>query len=256
MKRLLPSILALTLIAAAPAAAQGSALVPKLEALAATGSGEAAYHLGMIHHLGLAGAAKNPAKALEQFKLAAERGDPLGAYKLGCFYAGQGEGAVKPDPALALHWKLVAAKAGYALAQEDLAETLRLRGDAAGALPWYEAAARQGSARALMTLGVLHDPEAALAGAPKDRAKSYAYMAVFFNSSGNADMAIAGKQILGDMQKRMTPAEVARAKALVREWREERTPLTRQADLGLSAAETLIAAKGEGAAAASPRTDR
>jgi TPR repeat protein len=249
-------ILAFALIGAAPAAHEGTALVPKLEALAESGNGEAAYHLGMVYHLGLAGAAKNPAKALEQFKLAAKRGDALGAYKLGCFYAGQGDGAVKTDPKLALHWKLVAAQAGYALAQEDVAEILLRRGDTAGALPWYEAAARQGSPRALMLLGVLYDPEPDDAGTVRDKVKSYAYLAIFFNSAPSPEMATAGAEILAEKAQRMAPAEVERAKAFVREWREERTPLTRQADLGLSAADKLIAETREAGSAASPGTQR
>ena len=253
MKPILPLILACTLTAAAPAAPEGSALVPKLEALAASGNGEAAYHLGMIHHLGLSGAEKNPAKALEQFRLAAERGDALGAYKLGCFYAGQGDGAVRPDSALALHWKLVAAKAGYALAQEDVAEILRLGGDGAGALGWYEAAARQGSPRALMTLGVIYDPASPHKAAAADKAKSYGYMALFFKGAPNPEMTAAGAQILADMAKGMSAAEVARATAFVEGWREERTPLTRRADLGLSAAGTLIAEQAEAASAGTQR---
>ncbi|HEY0086175.1 MAG TPA: tetratricopeptide repeat protein, partial [Allosphingosinicella sp.] len=167
----------LALLGAAPAAPQADGVVPRLEALAASGSGEAAYHLGMIYHLGLSGVPKNPAKAFEQFKLATERGDALGAYKLGCFYAGQGDGTIAPDPRLALRWKLVAAEAGYARAQEEVAETLRQGGDLAGALPWYEAAARQGSPRALMLLGILYDPKPSGAAIAPDRVKSYAYMA-------------------------------------------------------------------------------
>jgi TPR repeat protein len=256
MKRAVHLLLSLALLGAAPVPPQGEALVPGLEALAAAGSGEAAYHLGMIHHLGLKGAAKNPAKAFEQFKLAAERGDGLGAYKLGCFYAGQGDGAVQTDPKLALHWKLVAAEAGYSLAQEDVAEILRLRGDTASALQWYEAAARQGSPRALMTLGVIYDPTSPLKPAGADKVKSYGYMALFFNKAPSPEMTAAGAQILGDMAKRMSAAEVTRAKAFVRDWREERTPLTRRADLGLSAAEKLVAGPAQAAAAASAGAER
>jgi TPR repeat protein len=252
MKRAFSWIASLALLGAAPVAAQSSQLVQRLEALAALGSGEAAYHLGMIYHLGLSEVAKDPAKALEQFKLAAERGDALGAYKLGCFYVGQGDGAVETDARLALHWKLVAAKAGYALAQEDVAEILLRRGDAADAFSWYEAAARQGSPRALMLLAVLYDPQSGDAGTAPDEVKSYAYMAIFFNSAPSPQMTIAGAEILAEKAKHMSLLEVERAKVFVRDWREERTLLTRRADLGLSAAEKLVAAAGKGDRPASP----
>jgi TPR repeat protein len=246
MNRFLLPLLPLALLAASPAWAAPDSLRPRLEELAASGSGEAAYHLGMIHHLGLEGAGKDASKAFAQFKVAAERGDALGAYKLGCFYAGQGGGAVTPDPALALRWKTVAAEAGYALAQEDVAHMLLESGDSARALGWYEAAARQGSARALMTLGVLHDPEALEGPArhvPKDLAKSYAYLSLFFNLSDRPEMAAAKAAFLKEVTARMSKGEIERAEAFVKGWRTQPTPLTAKANLGLAAAEQLVSGR-------------
>ena len=93
---------ALLLCAASPSAAQDGSLTARLEVAAAQGNAEAAYHLGMLYHLGLEGVARDPRRSFEYFQRAAEGGDALGAYNVGCFYAGQGEGVVEPDEALAL----------------------------------------------------------------------------------------------------------------------------------------------------------
>jgi hypothetical protein len=247
MRRFLPALLPLALLVAAPAVAAPENLVPRLEALAASGSGEAAYHLGMIHHMGLAGVPKNPAKALAQFKLAAERGDPLGAYKLGCFYAGQGEGVVRRDPKLALRWKLVAAEAGYALAQEEVSELYAGVGEYAKGSVWLQAAARQGSPRALMTLGVLYDPQTADLGVGKDPVKSFGYYSLFFNKMDQPELLPAAKALKDEAVKRMTEAELEQAEAMIAAWQDQPTPLTVKARLGLEAAERLLEPAGEAA---------
>ena len=109
-RTLLKLLLPLTLfIAMAPASAANPSLAPKLTALSDAGSGEAAYHLGMIYHIGAAGVAKDARRAFALFKLSAERGDPMGAYKYGCYFAGQGEGIVGSDPKLAMRYKVIAA---------------------------------------------------------------------------------------------------------------------------------------------------
>ena len=123
-RRLAIAVLSLLVLLAPVQARAASELASKLTAMSAAGSGEAAYHLGMLYHLGMDGVPKDTRKAFELFKLATERGDPLGAYQYGCYFDGQGEGVVKVDPALALKYKLVAAEAGYALAQEDVAKHL------------------------------------------------------------------------------------------------------------------------------------
>jgi len=79
MKRLALLFFAVVMLAS-PANAEPTALQTRLETLSSNGSGEAAYHLGMVYHMGLEGTAKDPKKAFELFKLSAERGDPFGAY--------------------------------------------------------------------------------------------------------------------------------------------------------------------------------
>jgi uncharacterized protein len=91
---------AAALAPAAPAIA-APPLHALLERLASAGNGEAAYHLGMLAHTGI-GMPRDVKKAFAWFTKAAAAGDPLGAYKVGCFYAGQGEGVVADDPDMML----------------------------------------------------------------------------------------------------------------------------------------------------------
>jgi TPR repeat protein len=156
MRLALIAAAAAAMLAAAPAPGESSDLARRLEGLARAGSPEAAYHLGMLYNNG-EGVPQDPRRALSHFRSAAEGGDPLGAYKLGCYYAGQfGDQAVQPDEAEALRWKLVAARAGYSLAQLDVANIHARNERWAEALPWFEAAAHQGEAMALYNLSVIY----------------------------------------------------------------------------------------------------
>lgn len=173
--------LLLLLILSVPGFARSAGeLEARLTALSAAGSGEAAYHLGMLYYVGLAGTPKDTRKAFELFKLAAERGDPLGAYKYGCYFDGQGEGIVESDRKMALRWKLVAAKAGYVRAQQDVTRHLFAEGDTPVALRWLEAAAAQGDMMALGALGSLYagviPAEMSPPKVPKDVGKGWAYL--------------------------------------------------------------------------------
>ncbi len=67
------------------------------------------------------GVAQDNRRAFALFQAAAEAGDPLAAYKVGCYHAGQFPGVVPQDEEQALRYKLVAAEAGYSLAQVDVA---------------------------------------------------------------------------------------------------------------------------------------
>ena len=103
-----------------PANANDAVTFNAMVALANKGDAEAQYHVGMMHNNGI-GTQKDPRQAFEWFQKSAASNDPLGAYKLGCYYAGQFEGVVPTDANEALKYKLIAAKAGYALAQHDVA---------------------------------------------------------------------------------------------------------------------------------------
>ncbi len=155
--------------------AQNTTLIPSLERLSKSGNAEAIYHLGMAYQTG-SGVTEDHAKALDAFRKAAGLGDPLGSYKLGCYYDEQDAGLIKSDAALALKYKLVAAKAGYALAQQDVGVLYAKSGDVPTGLAWLEKSASQGWSGGLMTLASVYN---GAAGIKPDAAKTAAYFQLF-----------------------------------------------------------------------------
>ncbi len=252
-------LLALLLGAPAPAAAAEGDLRTRLEALADRGNGEAAYHLGMIHHLGLDGAPRDFRRALEYFRRSAEQGDPLGAYKLGCYYAGQGGDVLARDDEQALRYKLVAAEAGYDLAQVEVAQIFHQRGEHARALHWIEASVRQGNMEAIGG-AVLYRRRG---GPSPDGPRAWLYFELLRRDFARImesvepsepvppeEMAEAMDQATAQLRQQFLPeedeADRARAAPLIEQWREERSPLSIKADEGLDAARRLVGLPLEG----------
>jgi TPR repeat protein len=226
------------LLAPAPLLAAGQPLTQKLTTLSNAGNGEASYYLGMIYHLGMDGVAKDTRKAFALFKQSAELGDPLGAYKYGCYFDGQGEGVVKSDAKLALHYKLVAAEAGYALAQQDVAAHLFAASDKLGGLQWLERAAAQGSPTALMALGQLHAGMAppSAPSVTRDAGRGYGYFLIAARDVPEMKAAIQTELA------KLTPDERKRATELEAKWQAKPTPLTLKVFEGFKPAERLAAA--------------
>lgn len=225
-----------SIILAAPACGQ-DALIPSPERLAASGNAEAIYHLGMAYQTGT-GVNADPAKALEAFRRGASLGDPLAAYKLGCFYDGQGAGLVEDDPVVALKHKLVAAEAGHALAQQDVAGLYARNGNAAEALRWLEKGAAQGWPGALMALASVHNDSP---GFPPDAAKTAAYFRIFIDrTDGDREQ----RDWVAEFERGMTPEDRARADAIVRDYRPVPSTITLKALSGQRAAEVLVRRTG------------
>jgi TPR repeat protein len=229
-------LLMIMLAVPVPAAAAPSELTAKLSTLSNAGNAEATYHLGMLFHVGLQGVEKDQRKAFELFKRAAELGDPLGAYKYGCYFDGQGQGIVDSDPKLALRWKLVAAEAGYTLAQEDVAQHLFDEGETARALQWLEASASQGSPMALGLLGGLYaglmPPEVKVPAVPKDEAKGWAYLLLSVR-----DMPEMRSSFEAELAK-LNPDVQKRAQDLISSWKANPTELSESE--GIAAAYKLV----------------
>lgn len=96
------------LIFSAPARASDVDLFNAMLTLANKGDAEAQYHVGMMNNNGI-GTRQNTRQAYEWFQKSASSSHPLGAYKLGCYFDGQGEGVVETNLDEALKYKLVAA---------------------------------------------------------------------------------------------------------------------------------------------------
>lgn len=234
MRRLFSGAALVSLSLASCANAEpGSGLVQALERLAASSNAEAIYHLGMASQVG-AGVPKDPAKALEAFRRAAALGDVLASYKLGCFYDGQGEGLVERDPELALRYKLVAAEAGYALAQQDVAALYAAKGEMGAALAWLEKATRQGWPDALATYASVHN---GAPGVTPDAAKTAAYFRLFVD---RVDASEKQRQWLLSFERQMSSEQRQTAHEIVRSYRPAPTPLTVRALSGQRAALELV----------------
>lgn len=225
--------IAISLAVAGCGNAQGAPIISSLERLADAGNAEALYHLGMAYQTGT-GTAQDPGKALEAFRKAAAMGDPLAAYKLGCYYDGQGAGLVAQDAGQALKYKLVAAQAGYALAQQDVAALYAREGDVQSGLEWLEKSAAQGWSGGLMTLASVYN------GAPgieRDAAKTAGYFKLFL---AHSDPSEAQRNWLRKFEMGLSTNDKKRADDLVRGFYPKPSPLTLKALSGQRAAEDLI----------------
>ena len=167
-------------------------------------------------------------RATEWFQKSSASGDPLGAYKLGCYYAGQFAGVVTPDSNEALKYKLISAKAGYALAQNDVAILYDRQGNSEEALKWWKMAGDQGFPDALYSLSRSYS---AGKGAPRDLSLSYAYFKL---------SKLAPKKNVNEMASMLSKPELEKAEKLVSEWSARPTALTLKAMRGVRAAEELL----------------
>lgn len=146
-------------------------LFDKLLKIAEQGNPAAQYNVGMMLNNGV-GVDRNLPKAFEWFQRAAAGGDPLAAYKVGCYLGGQFQGVVSIDQQKALEYKLVAANAGYSIAQNDVAVMYYRLEKFAEALRWWKLSADQGCELALFSLSNLYNKGKVV---PQDNGLAYAY---------------------------------------------------------------------------------
>ena len=196
-------------------------------ALANKGDAEAQYHVGMMYNNGI-GTQQDLRQAFQWFQKSTASNDPLGAYKLGCYYAGQFAGIVTTDSNEALKYKLIAAKAGYALAQHDVANHYARQENFEEAVKWWKMAGDQGFPDALFSLSRSYS---AGKGVPKDLSLSYAYFKL---------SKLAPKKNVNEMATFLSKPELAKAEKLVSEWKPQPTALTLKARRGVSAADELL----------------
>lgn len=209
---------------AMPARANDTDAFNAMMALAKKGDAEAQYHVGMMYNNGI-GTPQDRKQAFEWFQKSAASNDPLGAYKLGCYYDGQGAGIIESDADLALKYKLVAAEAGYSLAQHDVGNLYDRRGKPEEALKWWRKASDQGYPNALFSLSRLYFTGH---GTPRDASLAYAYFKL---------SQMAPKKNVTEMAASLSGPDLKNAEKLVSEWKPQVTPLTLKAKSGIRAAE-------------------
>ena len=209
-------------------------LFRQLSSLAATGSPQAQYHLGMLYNNGV-GTTQDARSAFQWFEKSALAGEPLASYKVGCYYAGQFPGVVPMDAAKALEWKLVAANAGYSVAQYDVGMAYGENGDSAEAVRWLDEAASQGHVSALVTLAAAyHDG----IGVAANAAKAYEYLLIASRAM-SADQLQAAQATLSQWESSVDSAAAERIQRVAMAWNSNPTALTIRAAIGIEDAQRI-----------------
>lgn len=211
-----------------PLPASRAAVVEEVRNLAEQGNPEAIYYLGMFYNNGISVAQDNK-RAFELFERSAAAGNALASYKLGCYYDGQFP-VVPIDAGKALHYKLIAAQAGYSRAQLDVANSYYGLGRFDEAINWWNSAAKQGEAQSLYNLAVIHK-EGRLAA--KDLKQSYAYFKLAKLQS-ERKISPAAQRTLDEFKADMTTEEIEQAERIVAGWTPQPTPLTRKTLAGFA----------------------
>lgn len=153
------------------------------------------------------------ATALREWRPLAEQGDALAQYNLGVLHR-KGRG-VPQDDVQARQWYEKAAAQGQAKAQFNLG-TLYFNGegvpkDYQQALRWFRLAADQGEAVAQTKIAIMYDDGQ---GVPHDMVQAYKWYSL---AAMNGDKPAA--ELRDASAKQMTPAQIAEAQKLAREWK-------------------------------------
>ena len=153
------------------------------------------------------------ATALREWRPLAEQGDALAQYNLGVLYR-KGRG-VPQDDVQARQWYEKAAAQGQAKAQYNLG-TLYLNGggvpkDYQQALRWFRLAADQGEALAQTKIAIMYDDGQ---GVSHDIVQAHKWYNL---AATNGDKPAA--ELRDALAKQMTPAQIAEAQKLAREWK-------------------------------------
>lgn len=182
--------------------------------LAEQGDVRAQYNLGLMFEKGQ-GIPQDDKEAATWYMKAAYQGFMHAQYNLGVMYE-NGRG-VPRDYKEAVRWHRHAAEQGYVLAQYNLGG-LYMRGlgvpqDHHEAMKLFVRAAEQGESNAQNNLGAIYGNGL---GVPKDyvQAQKWFYIAVANGNKGG----IKNRDIFASM---MTPAQIAEAQMLAKEWMEQ-----------------------------------
>ncbi len=179
---------------------------------AAQGHARAQFGLGIMYENGR-GVPQDDKQAVRWYRRAAAQGHASAQYNLGLMYA-QGRG-VPQDDKEAVRWYRRAAAQGHASAQNNLglmhAQGRGVPQDDTEAVRWYGMAAQQGDAGAQNNLALMYFNGR---GVPKDyvQARMWANLAA---AQGNEQ----ARKAVDLLAEKMTPAQLAEAERLAREWK-------------------------------------
>ncbi len=156
--------------------------------------------------------------AIRLWRTLADQGDVDAQHNLGLMYE-RGHG-VTQDHAVAVSWFRKAADQGFAAAQLSLGvlyeNGLGVPQDFTTAVSWYRKAADQGNTAAQLNLGIMYDNGWGVA-------QNYVIAHMWFSlaaATGDRDAA-RSRDIAA---AKMTPAQLAEAQRLAREWEPKSTP--------------------------------
>lgn len=159
---------------------------------------------------------KKDREAALWYHMAAEQGFAPAQYSLGVMYD-KGRG-VAQDDAEASRWYRMAAEQGDVDAQTDLGIMyLHGRGvpkDDGEAASWFRKAAERGNSKAQGLLGLVYMEGR---GAPRDFVQGYLWLNLA--AAQGEETGIKGRDIA---ERLMTPAQIAEAQALSRDWKLKR----------------------------------
>ena len=123
------------------------------------------------------------------------------------------------DFAAAAQWYLRAAKQGHAEAQLSIGfmynNGMGVAEDLVEAVKWYRLAAEQGISGGQSALGMMHESGR---GLPKDHVRAYMWFEISIHDDSVARVKKKVEHRRDELAKSMTPAQVAEAKRLAREW--------------------------------------
>lgn len=154
------------------------------------------------------------ALAIELWQPLAEQGNPAAQAGLGGLYLG-GYGVAR-DEVVAMAWFRKAAEQGHANGQFSLASLYFSKKQYAPAASWYRRAAEQGQALAQIRLARMYVEGQSLARDDVEAFKWFALAADRGSDSYARTNAAKGRDITA---MKMTPAQVAEAERLVRDWK-------------------------------------
>jgi uncharacterized protein len=174
------------------------------------GNAEAQFNLGVLYEQGN-GVPKDYVQAVNWYRKAAEQGDTDAQLMLGLMY-------VAGDAVQATNWFRKAAEQGLSKAQFNLG-VMYSNGDGVPkdhvqAANWYRKAAERGQANAQFGLGWMY---ANGDGVPKNNVQAH----MWYNLAA-AQGFKGAKTNRNRIEKKMTPAQIAEAQKLSREWRPKK----------------------------------